>query len=67
MAGTFGHESANQAASKEIYSQSWQPIVNSAAVDDEFLATGYSCRSQVKRLDQKQLKHPAQALLELMR
>ena len=67
MAGTFGHESANQAASKEIYSQSWQPIVNSAAVDDELLATGYSCRSQVKRLDQKQLKHPAQALLELMR
>ena len=66
MAGTFGHESANQTASKEIYSQSWQPIVNSAAADDELLATGYSCRSQVKRLDQKQLKHPAQALLELM-
>ncbi len=66
MAGTFGHETANQAASKEIYSQSWQPIINGAAANDELLATGYSCRSQVKRLDQKQLKHPAQALLELM-
>jgi len=66
MAGTFGHEAVNLDASKEIYSQSWQPIINSAAADDELLATGYSCRSQVKRLDQKQLKHPAQALLELM-
>jgi len=66
MAGTFGHEASNLERSKEIYSQSWQPIVNSAEEGEELLATGYSCRSQVKRLDRVQLKHPAQAILELM-
>jgi len=65
MAGTFGHEAENLDRSKQIYAQSWQPILASAESNDELLATGYSCRSQVKRMDQKQLKHPAQALLEL--
>lgn len=32
---------------------------------DRCLATGYSCRSQVKRMEEK-LKHPLQALLELL-
>ena len=31
------------------------------------LATGYSCRSQVKRFDNRVLRHPAQALLAAMR
>lgn len=65
MAGTFGHEAENLDRSKQIYAQSWQPILASAESNDELLATGYSCRSQVKRMDKKQLKHPAQALLEL--
>lgn len=65
MAGTFGHETDNLERSKEIYSQSWQPIVNSTEAGEELLATGYSCRSQVKRLDNKQLRHPAQALLAM--
>ena len=30
------------------------------------LATGYSCRSQVKRMEGEKLKHPLQALLELL-
>ena len=30
------------------------------------LATGYSCRSQVKRMDNRRLQHPAQALLAAM-
>lgn len=29
------------------------------------LSTGYSCRSQVKRIDNIELKHPLQALLRL--
>lgn len=67
MAGTFGHEADNLDRSKQIYAQSWQPILASASSDDELLATGYSCRTQVKRMDQKQLKHPAQALLQLIK
>ena len=30
------------------------------------MVTGYSCRSQVKRLDGEKLKHPLQALLGLL-
>ena len=30
------------------------------------LATGYSCRSQVKRIEGQTLKHPVQALLEIL-
>ena len=30
------------------------------------LATGYSCRSQVKRYEHVVLKHPVQALLEIL-
>lgn len=63
MAGTFGHETNNLQTSKAIYEQSWGPIVKTAEQGVQLLATGYSCRSQVKRFDNQQLKHPLQALL----
>lgn len=64
MAGTFGHETQHLAMSKAIYSLSWQQKVKQ--YDPHFcLATGYSCRSQVKRMEQWQPKHPVQALLSL--
>ncbi|WP_426416935.1 D-2-hydroxyglutarate dehydrogenase YdiJ [Aestuariirhabdus sp. LZHN29] len=66
MAGTYGHESDNVETSREIYSQSWQRMVE-ASPASELLATGYSCRSQVKRVDGVGLQHPAQALLALLR
>ncbi len=67
MSGTYGHESENLATSKKIYELSWRPIVNNPENKGQLVATGYSCRSQVKRLDEKQLPHPAQALLDLIR
>ena len=33
----------------------------------EALATGYSCRSQVKRMAHRQLRHPLQVLLARVR
>ncbi|MFT5721397.1 MAG: FAD/FMN-containing dehydrogenase/Fe-S oxidoreductase [Motiliproteus sp.] len=74
MAGTYGHEAANQETSKKIYSLSWgvkiaehnlPPLDNSPATT--LVATGYSCRSQVKRMDQQQLAHPLQGLLAAIR
>lgn len=67
MAGTFGHEADNQERSKTIYEQSWQPIIQSCEENTELMATGYSCRSQVKRFDGVQLKHPVQVLLALVK
>jgi len=63
MAGTYGHEAANLETSAKIYRMSWGEVIANEANSERLLATGYSCRSQVKRMDQKQLPHPAQALL----
>ncbi|MBE2896229.1 FAD-binding oxidoreductase [Pasteurellaceae bacterium HPA106] len=64
MAGTFGHESQHIAMSKAIYQLSWAKKIQ-ARPADHCLATGYSCRSQVKRMAHFTAKHPIQALLSL--
>ncbi len=65
MAGTFGHETKHLAMSKGIYAQSWQVKLQGKTLS-RCLATGYSCRSQVKRMEHQLLKHPVQALLEVV-
>ena len=67
MSGTYGHETRNAGTSQTIYSQSWQPLVARYGEDDRLLADGYSCRSQVKRQDGKQVRHPLQILLQRVR
>ncbi|MCE2595697.1 FAD-binding oxidoreductase [Motilimonas cestriensis] len=65
MAGTYGHDAKQYENSKGIYSLSWQQEL--AKHDhNQCLATGYSCRSQVKRFEGEKLKHPVQALLSLV-
>ena len=64
MSGTYGHEARNQQTSRQIYAMSWQAQVEAAEAQGEALATGYSCRSQARRLSSRQLRHPVQALLE---
>ncbi|GAB3475211.1 D-2-hydroxyglutarate dehydrogenase YdiJ [Marinomonas epiphytica] len=64
MAGTYGHEVANQDTSKSIYELSWQEKVNEPDLTGKLVATGYSCRSQVKRFDDVKIPHPAQILLK---
>ncbi|QHC48629.1 FAD-binding oxidoreductase [Billgrantia tianxiuensis] len=63
MSGTYGHEARNLETSKTIYAQSWQPVVEDEANRSRLLATGYSCRSQAKRLSGQALPHPLQGLL----
>ncbi|OLL27396.1 hypothetical protein BTH42_32855 [Burkholderia sp. SRS-W-2-2016] len=68
MSGTYGHEARNVGMSRKIYSQSWAAHIDRPVEPGgEALATGYSCRSQVKRLSAKQLRHPLQALLDQLR
>ncbi len=65
MAGTYGHEAQNFDNSKTLYEMSWQqPVQNTGA--DQVLVTGFSCRSQVKRLEGVKPKHPLQQLLTLL-
>ena len=65
MAGTYGHQAEHRETSKQIYDISWRQHVGGAS--GRLLATGYSCRSQVKRFDRSSLPHPVQALLEVLR
>lgn len=66
MAGTYGHDAGQVESSKAIYEMSWQPKLDSLP-KEQCLATGYSCRSQVKRFDGVKLMHPVQALLSVMK
>ncbi|WP_330982647.1 MULTISPECIES: FAD-binding and (Fe-S)-binding domain-containing protein [Enterobacterales] len=65
MAGTYGHEVQNHENSLGIYALSWQQAMQRLP-RNRCLATGYSCRSQVKRVEGSGVRHPLQALLEIM-
>lgn len=61
MSGTYGHEARNQQTSKTIFEQSWALKLDK---EGEPLATGYSCRSQVKRMAGRQVRHPLEVVLQ---
>ena len=65
MAGTYGHEVKNHANSLGIYELSWHQAMQRLP-RQRCLATGYSCRSQVKRIEGNGVRHPLQALLEIL-
>ncbi|WP_323160288.1 D-2-hydroxyglutarate dehydrogenase YdiJ [Pseudomonas fluorescens] len=67
MSGTYGHEARNRQTSSVIYEQSWAKQIEAPVEKGEALATGYSCRSQVKRQADQQLRHPLQVVLETLR
>jgi len=62
MAGTYGHEKSNLENSKGLFELSWQPKLADLETE-QILATGFSCRSQVKRFTEAQARHPVEALL----
>ncbi|GAB6855710.1 D-2-hydroxyglutarate dehydrogenase YdiJ [Asaia astilbis] len=66
MSGTFGHEARNADTSRTIFEQSWGAHLDRPG-EKRFLASGYSCRSQVKRFRGEGLDHPLVVLLERLR
>lgn len=67
MSGTYGHEARHYETSRTIYGLSWADKVAQQSGDNIVMATGYSCRSQVKRFSDRTLLHPFQALLQAHR
>ncbi len=65
MAGTYGHEREHAEGSKQLYGMSWAEPMKKLP-RDRCMATGFSCRSQVKRIEGQGIKHPVQALLSLL-
>lgn len=66
MAGTFGHEVRNRALSESIYELSWRHEVSRGGPIETLMATGYSCRSQVKIVQDQSLLHPIQVINALI-
>ncbi len=62
MAGTFGHETRNRPIAEKLYEMSWREQVQGAGPDEVVMATGYSCRSQVKAMDARVIPHPVEIL-----
>ncbi|MBL0690724.1 MAG: FAD-binding oxidoreductase [SAR324 cluster bacterium] len=68
MAGIFGHESHHLAESKAIFHYSWQePILEAHKNGEHILASGYSCRHQVRRLTNVDVHHPLQILQDFLK
>lgn len=65
MSGSFGHESKNIEASKQIYGLSWKQKIKDCGITSS-MATGFSCRCQIKRIEGHTIKHPIE-ILELNR
>ena len=65
MAGIFGHEAENQAMSKKLFNDHWRPKLESGG-PAERCVSGYSCRSQAKRLEAPPLRHPVVTAAEAM-
>lgn len=65
MAGTYGHESEHQEESKKLYAMSWKPKLAQHSLPN-IVATGFSCRSQVKRFEGQKAKHPVEVLYQYL-
>ena len=61
MAGLFGHEAEHQDLSRDLFDLSWRAPLETAG--PRATATGFSCRSQARRLGRFSPTHPAAALL----
>jgi len=60
MAGFYGYHKDSYAASTAIARQGLLPKLESADVDDIILASGFSCRTQIRDLSYKSALHPAE-------
>ena len=65
MAGLYGHTAANVARSEAIYRQNWAPVFKKYPVN-RCLVTGFSCREQVRKMENAVVRHPLQILNEIM-
>nr|MDT0252473.1 FAD-binding and (Fe-S)-binding domain-containing protein [Endozoicomonas sp.] len=67
MAGIYGHETRNQEIARKLYDMSWKDVIQNPENSGKLVATGYSCRSQVKRYGDGKIPHPVQAILQVMK
>lgn len=62
MAGLFGHEREHASMSRQLFNMSWRARLEPA--QGPLVATGFSCRCQIKRTSGQVAMHPSQILSE---
>ncbi|MFT7581318.1 MAG: Fe-S oxidoreductase, partial [Myxococcota bacterium] len=62
MSGAYGHESTHRVESEGIFNLSWATHLETPDAAERYLATGFSCRSQAKRLGTAVPRHPVEVL-----
>ena len=62
MAGTYGHETKHIEGSKKLYDMSWKEAIRNSELGNKAMVTGFSCRCQVKRMENTCVKHPVTVL-----
>ena len=65
MAGLFGHMKDNFDETRTVYEQNWQAKIRERDFA-QCLITGFSCRSQVHRMEHKRANHPIHVLANLL-
>ncbi|MGN0902883.1 MAG: hypothetical protein ACI4M9_06330, partial [Succinivibrio sp.] len=65
MAGLFGHIAGNLEESYAVYEKNWKGEIQKRNFD-HCLITGYSCRSQVERMEGKEAVHPLYVVCDLL-
>ncbi len=66
MAGLHGHMVQNQDETYKVYEQNWKGELAKRPFD-HCLVTGFSCRSQVERMEHKKPVHPLLVLDEILK
>ncbi len=61
MAGVFGHEAEHLQQSNDLFLMDWDRYLTEKPLGS-ILATGYSCRSQIKRFKDIKVQHPIEIL-----
>ena len=66
MAGLFGHIAKNHDETYAVYEKNWKGEIQKRDFN-HCLITGFSCRSQVLRMEGKRANHPLFVLDELLK
>ena len=66
MAGAYGHQARHAGHSRRLYDMHWAPLIDRVEGPVRIAATGYSCRTQVKRFQGGvEACHPAQLIADV--
>ena len=65
MAGLYGHLSENKSKSIGIYKGNWEKVIKDTGIDN-VIASGFSCRCQIERMERQGVLHPLDLLARMI-